>query len=24
VMLESEIKEEKGHRPVVLRPSGLQ
>jgi cytochrome b6 len=24
VMLESEIKEEKGHRPVVLRPSGVQ
>jgi len=23
VMLESEIKEEKGHRPVILRPSGL-
>src|SRR6266436_4356612 len=24
VMLESEIKEEKGHRPVILRPSGMQ
>jgi quinol-cytochrome oxidoreductase complex cytochrome b subunit len=24
MMLESEIKEEKGHRPVILRPSGLQ
>src|SRR3982075_3138731 len=24
VMLESEIKEEKGHRPVTLRPSGFQ
>ena len=24
VMLESEIKEEKGHRPVILRPSGMK
>jgi hypothetical protein len=24
IMLESEIKEEKGHRPVILRPSGVQ
>jgi quinol-cytochrome oxidoreductase complex cytochrome b subunit len=23
IMLESEIKEEKGHRPVILRPSGM-
>src|SRR6266853_302416 len=24
IMLESEIKDEKGHRPVILRPSGMQ